>query len=107
MPVTAELLAKAGVIESPSALSPGLRVWYTKDVIFTRQEINLRWLSDVWVLPRNGLFSAVFSVGDIFMMIGLFWLIQTGMIKEAEKTPDSTHYAVQRESEKNNKELVQ
>jgi hypothetical protein len=42
----------------------------------------LRWLSDVFVIPRAGLLSMVFSTGDVLMMLGLFWLIQFAMMDE-------------------------
>ncbi len=82
MPVTAEHLAAAGFISSPTALTSGDRVLYSKDVVLDSPETNLPWLSDVFMIPKAGLFSAVFSVGDALMMLGLFILIQFGMLHE-------------------------
>ncbi len=82
MPVTAGHLTSSGLMSSPTALAPGERVLFSKDVIMDSQEIHLRWLSDVFVIPKAGLFSAVFSVGDVLMMLGLFRLVQFGMLKE-------------------------
>jgi hypothetical protein len=86
MPVTAELLAKAGFIDTPSAVATGQRVLFTKDVIMVNQQIHLRWLSDVLVIPRAGLLSAVFSGGDVLMIVGLFHLIQVGMMNQTEQS---------------------
>jgi hypothetical protein len=83
MPVTAEHLAAAGFVSSPAAVTPGERVLFSKDVVLDSQAINLPWLSDVFLIPNVGLFSAVFSVGDALMMLGLFVLVQFGMFNEA------------------------
>jgi len=83
MPVLAQSLVSAGFIETPSAIDLGQRVWATKDVVMTSQRTHLLWLSDVLVIPKAGIFSAVFSVGDVLMMLGLFRLIQAGMIDQA------------------------
>jgi hypothetical protein len=82
MPVTADHLAVSGLISSSTSLAPGQRVMYSKDLIVASQETHLRWLSDVFVIPRAGLLSTVFSTGDVLMMLGLFWLIQFGMMDE-------------------------
>lgn len=86
MPVQAEALAAAGIIDTPSALAPGQRVWATKDVVVPGHEIRLRWLSDLFVASKPGIFSAVFSAGDVLIMFGLFQLIQGGMLNQAAKT---------------------
>ncbi len=81
MPVTADHLAVSGLFSSTS-LALGQRVLYSKDLIVASQETHLRWLSDVFVIPRAGLLSMVFSTGDVLMMLGLFWLIQFAMMDE-------------------------
>lgn len=96
MPVTAESLATAGLIDSPSALAAGQRVPFTKDVVMASQEMHLRWLSDLFVIPRAGLLSAVFSVGDAVMMVGLFRLIQAGMMNQEKRFVQSSEHVVER-----------
>jgi len=81
MPVTAEHLVTSGLLSSPAALAPGQRVPYSKDVIVTSHEGYLRWLSDVFMISKAGPFSAVFSLGDGLMMLGLFRVIQCGMMR--------------------------
>jgi hypothetical protein len=85
MPVTSGLLVKAGYIDTPDAVVVGQRAWASKDVVMASQDIRLRWLSDLFVIPRAGIFSAVFSAGDALMMLGLFLLIQAGMMEPAER----------------------
>jgi hypothetical protein len=84
MPVTAEHLTVSGLMSSSRILTSGQRVPFSKDVIMDGQEIHLRWLSDIFMIPKAGLLAMVFSVGDILMMLGLFRLIQFGMIEETE-----------------------
>lgn len=84
MPVTAESLAAAGLVMSSSAVMLGERAIPSKDLIKDSHDIRLRWLSDRYVIPEAGLFSAVYSVGDIFLMFGLFRLIQAGMMNRSE-----------------------
>ena len=85
MPVTSDLLAAAGFVVMPSAILPGQRVWASKDVVRVSHEIHLRWLSDVFIIPKVGVISGVFSVGDVVMMLGLFHLIQVGMRNQTER----------------------
>jgi hypothetical protein len=86
MPVTAEHLAAAGFVSSSTALESGQRVLFSKDVVMDSHEVYLRWLSDVFMVPRAGLFTTVFSLGDVLMVIGLFRLIQYGMLYRDENT---------------------
>ena len=83
MPVTSDLLAAAGFVDTPSAILPGQRVFASKDVVAVSQEIHLRWLSDLFIIPKLGVLSAVFSVGDVVMMLGLFQLIQVSITKQS------------------------
>jgi hypothetical protein len=83
MPVTPELLVASGLMSSPTAFEPGQRVPFSKDVIVDGHAGHARWLSDIFMIPRAGLFSAVFSIGDALMMVGLFSLIQHGIMGEA------------------------
>ena len=81
MPVTTEHLVAAGLLSSPAALAPGQRVPFSKDVIVASHEGHLSWLSDVFMIAKAGPLSAVFSVGDALMMVGLFRVIQCGMMR--------------------------
>jgi hypothetical protein len=80
MPVTARLLWTAGYIDTPSTIVPGQRVLWSKDVVRHHSEIRLAWLADRFVIPEAGVLSAVYSVGDILVMFGLFCLVYSGMM---------------------------
>jgi hypothetical protein len=84
MPITAQSLQAVGVIGAPADVALGQRVQATKDVVMSSAEIQLRWLSDLFVIPNAGIFTMVFSAGDALMMLGLFQLIQVGMVSRAE-----------------------
>jgi len=88
MPVLAQSLVTAGFIDTPSAVDLGQRVSATKDVVMTGQGTRLLWLSDLFVIPKAGIFSAVFSAGDALMMLGLFRLIQVGMMDQTSGRPE-------------------
>lgn len=94
MPVTAELLATAGFVNTPAAVVPGQRVLFSKDVVMVSQEMHLSWLSDRFVLPKAGPFTMVFSAGDVLMMLGLFRVVQAGMHNLAGQTPKNADHAV-------------
>ncbi|MBM3128284.1 MAG: hypothetical protein FJ009_06540 [Chloroflexi bacterium] len=79
MPITADALAQVG--HSRNILSPeiGARVRATKDIVLPRDQTIAWWLSDIFVLPPPFPIPSVFSVGDVFIALGAFWLIQHGM----------------------------
>ena len=87
MPVLAQSLVTAGFIDTPSAVELGQRVSATKDVVMTSQGTHLLWLSDLFVIPKAGIFSAVFSAGDALMMLGLFRVLQAGMMGQIKGAP--------------------
>jgi len=89
MPITHDLVVQSGLLKDPTALGPGQRAWATKDVLRNAEEIRLRWLADLFMIPQVGVFSIVFSVGDVLMMLGLFQLVQAGMLGRAESTVPS------------------
>jgi hypothetical protein len=94
MPVTAELLATAGFVNTPTAIALGQRVVFSKDVVMVSQEMHLSWLSDRFVVPKAGLFTMVFSLGDVLMMFGLFILVQAGMLNPRGQALGSADHAV-------------
>jgi hypothetical protein len=94
MPVTAELLATAGFVNTPEAVVPGQRVLFSKDVVMVSQEMHLGWLSDRFVLPKAGPFTMVFSAGDVLMMLGLFRVVQAGMLNLVGQALENADHAV-------------
>jgi hypothetical protein len=94
MPVTAELLAVAGFVNTPATVVRGQRVLFSKDVVMVSQEMNLSWLSDRFVLPKAGPLTMVFSAGDVLMMLGLFCVVQAGMLNPAGQALENADQAI-------------
>jgi hypothetical protein len=89
MPITHDLAVQSGLLKDPTSLLPGQRAWATKDVLRAPDEIRLHWLADLFMIPQVGVFSIVFSVGDALMMLGLFQLVQAGMLGKVESLTTS------------------
>jgi len=47
----------------------------TKDVLLNPQETRFEWLSDRFLTPAWFRYRAAFSLGDIFIATGVFWLL--------------------------------
>ena len=86
MPITAEALAQVGHSRNILSPDPGARVRATKDIVLPRDQTIAWWLSDTFVLPPPFPIPSVFSLGDVFIALGAFWLIQNGMCTDEKET---------------------
>lgn len=55
--------------------SVGSRLWGGKDVVLPLYATRLRWLSDYFLTPRWFPIQIAFSLGDVFIASGAFWLL--------------------------------
>jgi len=72
-PATAQQLIPDGVSVD---LMLGERVEYGKDILLLPEETTMRFLSDIFLLPRwfrN--YRAAFSIGDLILSCGAFWYL--------------------------------
>ncbi len=79
MPITAEALAQVGHTRNALGTEAGARIRGTKDILLPRQATVAWWLSDIFVLPPPFPIPSVFSIGDVLIALGAFWLVQSGM----------------------------
>jgi hypothetical protein len=78
MPVTREALTAARFHPGIEALHYGDPVPGTKDVLLPRGDTVLWPLSDVLVLPGPYPVGTTFSVGDVLIAAGAFWMVLVG-----------------------------
>lgn len=76
MPVSPEVLVRINPGTSLEQFPAGLHYGYSKGIILARQETNLWLLSDVLVLPPPFPWPTAFSLGDIFLALGVGVLLQ-------------------------------
>lgn len=81
MPVAPEVLAQAGIAESPEAVGLHTRLAHSKDVVLSRDETALWWLSDIIALRP---IQTIVSIGDILIAIGMFLLVQGAMLQRED-----------------------
>ena len=55
----------------------GKIVGYGKDILLTTEKTNLVWLSDRFLLPSWSSYQVAFSLGDLLVASGAFWLLST------------------------------
>lgn len=55
----------------------GNRLGITKDIVLPINETKFWYLSDRFLLPKWGPWRVAFSLGDVFIAMGAFWLLWT------------------------------
>ncbi len=71
-PQSAARLVPAAVVQ---AIQPGHRLGFSKDILLLPEDTRLAWLSDRFLLPAWFFHPVAFSLGDIFIAGGIFWLL--------------------------------
>ena len=84
MPITPEALGRLGHLDW-AATGPVAKVWAAKNVMLSRGETRLWFLSDVFVLARPFPVPSAFSVGDVLIALGLFWLVQWALVGRGDR----------------------
>ncbi len=79
MPISPEALEQVGRPRSVMTGDMGARVRATKDIVLPREATVAWWLTDIFVLPPPFPIPSVFSLGDVAIAIGAFWLVQSAM----------------------------
>ncbi len=75
MPITPDAAQKLIPPGSNLVLELGERVGLGKDILLLKEETTLWFLGDVLTLPTWIGYPLAFSIGDIFISMGAFWLL--------------------------------
>ncbi|OGO77284.1 MAG: hypothetical protein A2Y23_02590 [Clostridiales bacterium GWB2_37_7] len=81
MPVSQDAMIKAGLAEDLNALINGEIITHTIIV----KDTVLKFLGDIFILPKPYPRPKVFSIGDVFLALGIFVYIQEIMVKKRYK----------------------
>ena len=81
MPVSGEAMADIGLIDNMIAIRDGKIITHT----LMNGNTALKYLGDIFVLAKPYPRPKIFSIGDVFMALGIFMYIQEIMIKKSEK----------------------
>jgi hypothetical protein len=76
MPLLPENAARLVTPGSGMEFEIGQRAGFGKDVILAREETHLWFLGDVLMLPEWLRYPLAFSIGDILISMGAFWLLR-------------------------------
>jgi len=74
MPITPEVLQKIIPPGNDIIIAIGERVPSGKDILLPRESTRLWFLGDILTLPRSLKYQIAFSIGDIVISMGAFWL---------------------------------
>ena len=74
MPITPENAQTLLPEGSSVLLTTGERLGGTKDILLEKAGTRFWFLSDIFLLPKMFNYAVAFSLGDIFLSLGAFWL---------------------------------
>lgn len=81
MPVSGEAMAGIGLIDNMNNIRDGRIITHT----LINNHTVLKYLGDIFILPKPYPRPKIFSIGDIFMAVGIFIYIQQIMIDKIKK----------------------
>lgn len=85
MPISPQAASHLVSEEVLQDIPPGSR-FGTKDILLLPEDTRFEWLADRFLLPAWSAYQAAFSLGDVFIAIGVFWLLAR------QRTPSKISY---------------
>jgi hypothetical protein len=76
MPISPATLATIHGAQTEAAV--GSRAFGSKNIVLPVEETRLEWLGDRFTVPDRWPIQFAFSLGDIFLAIGAFWMLWNG-----------------------------
>jgi len=74
MPISPQMAEQLVGVESAASLEIGSRFGY-KDILLLKSETRLEWLADRFLPPQWFPYQVVFSLGDVFIGVGVFQIL--------------------------------
>jgi hypothetical protein len=99
MPISPQVVTEL-FPETQGAAMVGERVGWSKDILLLPAETRLWWLSDCFLLPAWLPQRAAFSLGDIFIAVGIFWVLWTRGVRAIGAFNSSKHTHLEVNDEK-------
>ena len=87
MPISPDALTRLGRMDRVTSFAGVAKVRGAKNVLLTPAETRLWWLSDIFVIPAPFPVPSAFSVGDILIAMGVFWLLQAALLGQNTGRP--------------------
>ena len=81
-PQTATHLVPSSVVQS---IPLGSRFGESKDILLPPEDTRLEWLADRFLLPKWFPSRVAFSLGDLLIAVGAFWLLATQRSQSQKK----------------------
>jgi hypothetical protein len=75
MPISPETVHRLAPTAPGGSWQVGERLWSGKDIVLPRDETILAPLSDQWLTPPGFPIQVAFSIGDVLIAMGVFWLL--------------------------------
>jgi len=91
MPISPETVQRAEIDFPAGALQIGKRVGDSKDILLPAAQTRFEWLADRFVLPNQLPFNFAYSIGDVLISVGAFWLLWSGGGPKTDKAAQPSY----------------